>query len=60
MLEVTPPPKVSVAEVALTATPVTVVPLCERVTVMPLKVMIPPRLASAGLNVVVDPLKLLM
>ena len=60
MVEVTALPKVRVAEVAATVTPVTVVPECATVTVIPLSVIIPPRLASPTLNTVVEPVKLFM
>ena len=60
MVEVTALPKVRVAEVAATVTPVTVVPECAKVIVIPLNVIIPPRLALPTLKVVVEPSKLLI
>ena len=60
MVEVTAPPKVKVADVALMETPVTVVPEWATVIVRPVKVRTPPRLQSPGVKVVVDPVKLLM
>ena len=59
-VELTAPPKVRVADVALIETPVTVVPECAIVIVRPVKVRTPPRLQSPGVNVVVAPVKLLM
>ena len=60
MVELTAPPKVRVADVALMETPVTVVPECATVIVNPVTVRTPPTLQSPGVNTVVEPVKLLM